>query len=83
MCRSRGTKIKDAVNKIKRRQEFRSLVPLILEEHVHDYFEMRTYKQRIYMQFVAKCKKPKNFHINLADGTSRVQTVNKTEQRLV
>ena len=77
----RGTKIKDAVNKIKRRQEFRPFAPIILEEHVHDYFEMPGHISNApYMQFVAKCKKPKEFPaIVHADGTSRVQTVNKTE----
>jgi carbamoyltransferase len=33
-----------------------------------------------YMQFVAKCKKPKEFPaIVHADGTSRVQTINKEQ----
>jgi len=77
----RGNKIKDKVNKIKRRQEFRPFAPIILEEHVHEYFEMPGHISNApYMQFVAKCKKPKEFPaIVHADGTSRVQTVNESE----
>tara|TARA_B100000963_G_scaffold174447_2_gene151763 strand:- start:2172 stop:3710 length:1539 start_codon:yes stop_codon:yes gene_type:complete len=77
----RGTKIKDKVNAIKRRQEFRPFAPIILEEHVHDYFKMPGgTSQAPYMQFVAKCLKPDEFPaIVHADGTSRVQTINKEQ----
>ena len=77
----RGDKIKDAVNKIKRRQEFRPFAPIILQEHVHDYFDMPGHvSDAPYMQYVAKCKKPKEFPaIVHADGTSRVQTVNMNQ----
>ena len=75
----RGPDIKDKVNEIKRRQKFRPFAPMVLEEHVHEYFEMPAQLQTSpYMQVVAKCKKPNDFpaivHI---DGTSRVQTVHK------
>ena len=77
----RGPSIKDKMNEIKRRQKFRPFAPMILEEDVHDYFEMpENVTQSPYMQFVAKCKHPKDFpaivHI---DGTSRVQTVNQLQ----
>ena len=77
----RGPLIKDKMNEIKRRQKFRPFAPMILEEDVHDYFEMpENVTQSPYMQFVAKCKHPKDFpaivHI---DGTSRVQTVNQLQ----
>ncbi len=77
----RGEEIKDKVNAIKRRQEFRPFAPIILQEHVHDYFEMPgSCDEAPYMQFVAKCKKPKEFPaIVHADGTSRVQTINKEQ----
>jgi carbamoyltransferase len=77
----RGDTIKDKVNKIKRRQEFRPFAPIILQEHVHDYFEMPGgISDAPYMQFVARCKKPDEFPaIVHADGTSRVQTVNKEQ----
>jgi carbamoyltransferase len=74
----RGPTIKDRVNKIKKRQEFRPFAPVILEELVHWYFEMPAkLSASPYMQFVAKCKYPEQYPaIVHADGTSRVQTVN-------
>ena len=73
----RGSEIKDLVNTIKRRQKFRPFAPAILEEYVHDVFDM---PQRIgkspYMQFVGKCRFPEQYPAIIhADGTSRVQTV--------
>jgi carbamoyltransferase len=73
----RGTEIKEQVNAIKQRQQFRPFAPAILEELVHDYFDMPGGKNTSrYMQVIAKCKKADEFpaivHI---DGTSRVQTV--------
>lgn len=78
MADPRGTEIKDRVNKIKKRQQFRPFAPVILEELVHWYFEMPDkIPTSPYMQFVAKCKYPEQFPaIVHADGTSRVQTVN-------
>ena len=75
----RGGDIKDKVNEIKRRQKFRPFAPMILEEHVHEYFEMPPQLQTSpYMQVVAKCKRPEDFPaIVHVDGTSRVQTVDK------
>ena len=77
----RGDNIKDLVNSIKRREEFRPFSPAILEEHVHDYFEMpTTVNSSPYMQYVAKCKYPDKFPaIVHYDNSSRVQTVNKQE----
>jgi carbamoyltransferase len=75
----RGDDIKDRVNQIKQRQEFRPFAPIILEEHVHNYFEMpKGWDTSPFMQVVAKCKSPKSFPaIVHVDGTSRVQTVGK------
>ena len=77
----RGDTIKDRMNEIKRRQKFRPFAPMILEEDVHDYFDMpENIIQSPYMQFVAKCKYPEEFPAIIhADGTSRVQTVNKEQ----
>jgi carbamoyltransferase len=77
----RGIEIKDAVNKIKKRQLFRPFAPAILAEHVHDYFDMpMAWEDSPYMQVVATCKKPKDFPaIVHVDGTSRVQTVSKKD----
>jgi len=77
----RGPDVKDKMNVIKKRQKFRPFAPMILEEHVHDYFEMPGgISHAPYMQFVAKCKKPDEFPAIIhEDGTSRVQTVRKEE----
>jgi carbamoyltransferase len=73
----RGPEIKDRVNEIKRRQKFRPFAPVILAEHVHEYFDMPSgWSDTSYMQVVAHCRRPDLFpaivHI---DGTSRIQTV--------
>ena len=77
----RGDDIKDRMNEIKRRQKFRPFAPMILEEYVHDYFEMpANITQSPYMQFVAKCKFPELLPAIIhKDGTSRVQTVNEQQ----
>ena len=77
----RGPLIKDKMNEIKRRQKFRPFAPMILEEDVHEYFEMpKNITQSPYMQFVAKCKFPKEFPAIIhVDNTSRVQTVNQLQ----
>ncbi len=75
----RGDDIKDTVNAIKKRQKFRPFAPAILLEDVHDYFEMPQ-PDSPYMQFVGKCKYPKEFPAIIhVDGTSRVQTVTKED----
>jgi len=75
----RGSTIKERVNEIKRRQQFRPFAPVILEECVNDYFEMPTsYTSSPYMQVVARCRHPDHFPAIIhVDGTSRVQTVSK------
>jgi len=75
----RGPEIKDMVNAIKRRQQFRPFAPVILAEHVHDYFDVpRGFVSTDYMQVVARCRYPDLFPaIVHVDGTSRVQTVPK------
>lgn len=75
----RGDDIKDKVNAIKKRQKFRPFAPAILAEHAHEYFHMPTVESP-YMQYTALCKHPLAFPaIVHADGTSRVQTVSKTD----
>jgi len=73
----RGDEIKDQVNEIKRRQKFRPFAPMILAEHVHEYFIMpRGFSDSDYMQVTAKCRKPDQFPAVVhEDFTSRVQTV--------
>jgi carbamoyltransferase len=73
----RGTDIKDQVNAIKRRQQFRPFAPVILEEHVDQYFDMpRGWSDSRYMQIVGVCRDPDLYPaIVHVDGTSRIQTV--------
>jgi carbamoyltransferase len=75
----RGPEIKDKVNEIKRRQQFRPFAPIILEEHVNEYFDMPSgFNNSRYMQVIAACRHPDLFPaITHHDGTSRVQTVPK------
>lgn len=73
----RGQDIKDRVNEIKHRQLFRPFAPAILEELVHDYFDMPdNWSDSRYMQVVARCRHPDLYPaIVHRDGSSRVQTV--------
>jgi carbamoyltransferase len=73
----RGPEIKDKVNDIKRRQQFRPFAPVILEELVTDYFDMPSgWSDSRYMQVIASCRHSDLFPaIVHNDGTSRVQTV--------
>lgn len=73
----RGKEIKDKVNEIKQRQEFRPFAPAILEEYADQYFDMPLYwNNSRYMQTVATCRYPDEYPaIVHRDGTSRVQTV--------
>jgi len=73
----RGSEIKEKVNEIKRRQQFRPFAPVILAEVVHDYFDMPVgWHHSPYMQSVARCRQPDlTPAICHVDGTSRVQTV--------
>ena len=73
----RGSEIKEKVNAIKRRQQFRPFAPVILEEHVDKYFDMpRGWSDSRYMQIVGICRNPDLYPaIVHVDGTSRIQTV--------
>lgn len=75
-----GKEMKDVVNKIKQRQEFRPFAPVILEEDVHKYFNVPRGFTSPYMQFIVKAKEKEKYPaIVHADGSSRVQTVNKQQ----
>lgn len=73
----RGPDIKDRVNAIKRRQEFRPFAPVILAEYCDEFFDMpRGFSSSPYMQSIGHCRYPDSFPaIVHHDGTSRVQTV--------
>jgi carbamoyltransferase len=77
----RGNEIKDKVNEIKRRQQFRPFAPVILEEYVHQYFTMpKHWDNSRYMQVIGTCRNPELFPaIVHYDGTSRIQTVPKDD----
>ena len=78
----RGQQMKDVVNRIKKRQEFRPFAPVILQEDAHKFFDVDKDFESPYMQYVVKCKHPKKYPaIVHVDGTSRVQTVTKTQHR--
>jgi carbamoyltransferase len=73
----RGVDIKERVNNIKQRQQFRPFAPAILEEYVDEYFDGPAGP---YMQFTSRCRFPEQFPAIIhADGTSRVQTVGKND----
>ena len=73
----RGIHIKDRVNEIKRRQKFRPFAPVILAEHVDEFFSMpRGWHRSPYMQSIATCRRPDLYPaVCHVDNTSRVQTV--------
>lgn len=83
----RSLLIKDKLNSIKKRQEFRPFGPVILEEFVSDYFRLPVnWHSSPYMQVVADCLSPELFPaIVHADNTSRIQTVppNKSGIRIL
>lgn len=73
----RGADVKDKVNTVKRRQEFRPFAPVILESDASKYFDGPVGP---YMQYTSTCKQPELFPaIAHLDNTSRVQTVNQQQ----
>lgn len=69
---------KDFVNQVKHREYFRPFAGTILQEHVHDWFDLRGMDNSPYMMYAVNCqpgveeKIPSIIHI---DGTCRIQTV--------
>jgi carbamoyltransferase len=54
---------------------------MVLEEYAHDFFDLPVHTSP-YMQFTAKCKVPSLLPaICHHDGTSRVQTVNREQNK--
>ena len=72
--------IKDRVNAIKHRDEFRPFSPMILEEHAALNFKLPdVYFEAPYMQYAIPCLHPHIYPgIAHIDNTSRVQTVGKS-----
>jgi carbamoyltransferase len=70
--------IKERVNDIKHREQFRPFAPVVMEDHVHDWFDID--RPSPYMQYAVKCLQPDRVPgIVHRDGTSRVQTVNELQ----
>ena len=73
---------KDYVNEVKRREYFRPFAGSILEEDVHEWFDLRGMKSSPHMMYAVNCqpgieeKIPSIIHI---DGTCRIQTVTKDQ----
>ena len=69
---------KDFVNSVKNREYFRPFAGSILQEHVHEWFDLRGMKDTPHMMYAVNCqsgieaKIPSIIHI---DGTCRIQTV--------
>ncbi len=76
---------KDYVNQVKRREYFRPFAGSILEEDVHEWFDLRGMKSSPTMMYAVNCqpgieeKIPSIIHV---DGTCRIQTVNKEQNPL-
>ena len=76
----RNPEIKDKVNLIKQRELFRPFAPIVMEECADKWFDMDFASP--YMQYTVKCLQPDRIpSVVHADGTSRVQTVNRTQHR--
>lgn len=74
----RDPSIKDKVNLIKQRELFRPFAPVVMEEYADQWFDMKFTSP--YMQYTVKCLQPDKIpSVVHADGTSRVQTVNKQQ----
>lgn len=73
---------KDFVNLIKRREYFRPFAGSILEEDVHEWFDLRGMESSPHMMYAVNCKPgveekiPSIIHV---DGTCRIQTVNRDQ----
>lgn len=76
---------KDYVNNIKRREYFRPFAGSILEEDVHEWFDLRGMISSPAMMYAVNCKDgvaekiPSVIHV---DGTCRIQTVNREQNPL-
>ena len=80
----RGPDVKDTVNAIKKRQQFRPFAPIILEELADNYFDLcGNSSDHRHMQFISRCRYPELFPAIIhRDGTSRVQTVPNDGSRI-
>ena len=75
---------KDYVNEVKHREYFRPFAGTILQEHVHEWFDLRGMKDSPHMMYAVNCqpgieeKIPSIIHV---DGTCRIQTVTEEQNK--
>lgn len=75
----RADDMKHRVNEIKGREQFRPFAPVVRIERADELFDMPV-RGSPYMQFTAPCRYPLEYPaIVHRDGTSRVQTVERTQ----
>jgi carbamoyltransferase len=73
---------KDYVNNVKHREYFRPFAGSILQEHVHEWFDLRGIEDSPFMMYAVNCqpgieeKIPSIIHV---DGTCRIQTVTEEQ----
>lgn len=73
---------KDFVNEVKHREYFRPFAGSILQDDVHDWFDLRGMEDSPYMMYAVNCqpgiaeKIPSIIHV---DGTCRIQTVTQKQ----
>ena len=74
----RDPNIKNKVNLIKQREQFRPFAPVVMAEHASSWFDMNF--ESPYMQYTVKCLQPDKIpSVVHEDGTSRVQTVTREQ----
>ena len=76
--------MKEIVNILKSREEFRPVSPICMLEHASKWFDLGTAKESPFMNFSVPCINPdlipSAVHI---DGSSRVQTITEDENEFV
>lgn len=78
----RFTETKDLLNKIKQRQWWRPVAPVIMDNHGEKYFENYRYSPYMLLNFkVKQNKKHKVLAIIHEDGTARVQSLKKNDNK--